>query len=189
MLILVRHGRTVVNAARCLQGRSDNPLDELGLAQARFVAASIGPVDRVISSPLRRAQQTAAAFGQPVDTDERWIEYDYGSLDGTPLAEVSPETWQRWGTDSSWAPPGGESHDALNARVTEACEELLAETPAQTVVVVTHVSPIKAAIGWVLGLSPTAHQRTFLDVASVTRIDLSGRSPVLRSFNETHHLL
>ena len=61
MLILVRHGRTALNASGCLQGRIDEPLDDVGLAQAKAVASHVGPVDELISSPLVRARQTALA--------------------------------------------------------------------------------------------------------------------------------
>jgi broad specificity phosphatase PhoE len=66
MLILLRHGRTKANAGGLLQGRIDLELDDLGQQQAQAAAAAIGKADRVIASPLVRAQQTAAAFGQPV---------------------------------------------------------------------------------------------------------------------------
>ncbi len=188
MLILVRHGRTVLNAHGLLQGRSDNPLDELGQRQAKETAAAIGPIDRVIASPLRRAQETAAQFGMPVETDPRWVEYDYGSLEGTPVAEVPPEIWELWKTDGSYAPPGGESYDALHERVLAACDDLVEEIRTKRVVVVSHVSPIKAAIGWVLGLPPTAGRRYHLDVASISRISCGTHGPVLRSYNETWHL-
>jgi bisphosphoglycerate-dependent phosphoglycerate mutase len=89
MLILLRHGQTEVNAGGRLQGRIDAPLTALGREQAVAAAAGlgrIGPPTRVVSSPLRRARETAEAFGLPVEVDERWIELDYGDLDGVPAA-------------------------------------------------------------------------------------------------------
>ena len=88
MLILVRHGRTAANAAGQLQGRLDQPLDDLGERQALAVAAHVGAVDEVISSPLLRARQTAEAFGRPVNVDERWIEIAYGKYEGMPHGDV-----------------------------------------------------------------------------------------------------
>ena len=73
MLYLVRHGRTDANAHGLLQGRLDPPLDELGHRQAAAVAERIGPVDEVIASSLRRAQDTAGYFGDDVVIDDRWI--------------------------------------------------------------------------------------------------------------------
>lgn len=188
MLILVRHGRTTANSRGELQGRADNELDEFGRTQAARLAAAVGPVDHVISSPLARARQTADAFGVGYEIDERWIEYDYGALEGTPLSQVPREIWSRWQTDSTWEPPGGESYDALFARVIEACDELAARAATEQIVVVSHVSPIKAAIGWVLGLPATAGTRYHLDVASISRISVGQFGPVLRSYNETWHL-
>ena len=89
MIILVRHGRTELNRSRCLQGRVDATLDEVGEQQADTVGtylASELQVSRIISSPLQRAQQTASRIAQQfeigsVDIDERWIEIDYGIYD------------------------------------------------------------------------------------------------------------
>ncbi|MDP9465237.1 MAG: histidine phosphatase family protein, partial [Actinomycetota bacterium] len=74
MLILVRHGRTEANAARKLQGRLDLPLDEVGIAQVAGLTEWLGRPDRLISSPLLRARQTAEAFAVPYEVDERWTE-------------------------------------------------------------------------------------------------------------------
>ena len=93
-MIVVRHGRTVANAAGLLQGRIDHPLDDVGRSQARMIADALGSVDRVIASPLLRAQETAAALGVPVEIDDRWLELDYGELDGKAVHEVPDETWR-----------------------------------------------------------------------------------------------
>jgi broad specificity phosphatase PhoE len=188
VLVLVRHGRTDVNARGLLQGRMDPPLDELGMVQAAEVAKAIERPDRVISSPLLRARQTAEAFGCPVEVDERWIELDYGELDGLPVASVGIDVWKQWRSDLRFAPPGGESIDAMTTRVVAACDELVDEATARDVVVVSHVSPIKAAVTWALGVGPEAGWRTHLDAASITRIVIGPHSPLLRTFNETAHL-
>ena len=189
MLIVVRHGQTQHNADGLLLGRLDPPLTELGRAQASALAAAVGPVDRVVSSPLLRARSTAEAFGLPVEVDERWIEIDYGVHDGKPLAEIPTALWSRWRSDPGFTPEGGESLTAVGARVASACESLAAAAVSSDVVVVTHVSPLKGAIAWALGLEDQAVAwRMFVEVASVSRIAVSERGPVLRSFNETHHL-
>ena len=121
MLYLVRHGRTEANASGLLLGRSDPALDVLGERQASAVASAVGSVDRVVSSPLRRAVQTAEAFGGPVVIDDRWIELDFGGLDGTPVSAVSLATWEAWRNDLDWTPSGGESHRQLGERVHPAC--------------------------------------------------------------------
>lgn len=185
VLILVRHGRTAGNASGLLQGRLDLPLDDIGDAQAAAVAAAIGPVDHVIASPLVRATQTAAAFGATVSTDDRWLELDYGEFDGKSLRDVPPDVWARWRTDPTFATPGGESMASLDARVRAACEDALALARDRDVVVVSHVSPIKAAVAWALGGDIAMSFRCHLDQAAVCRVVVGANgAPVLRSFNE-----
>lgn len=154
-----------------------------------MIADALGSVDRVIASPLLRAQETAAALGVPVEIDDRWLELDYGELDGKAVHEVPDETWRSWRTDPDFAPVGGESYRQLHARVVPACEELLEDARQRTVVVVSHVSPIKAAVAWALGAPESTAFRCFLDQASITRIDVGRLGPVLRSYNETWHIV
>lgn len=183
-LTFVRHGQTQTNADGRLLGRADPPLTDEGRRQAAAVAAVVGRPDRVVSSPLLRARETAEGFGAPVIVDERWIEVDYGDLEGRPLADVPPEVWTTWRSDLGFVPAGGESLAAVAARVREACEELVEEATTSNVVVVSHVSPIKAAVGWALGVGDEVIWRLFLDVASICRVGVLPRGPVLRSFNE-----
>jgi broad specificity phosphatase PhoE len=188
MLIVVRHGQTAANAAGRLLGRADPPLTDTGHQQAVALAAVLGPVDLVVSSPLQRARQTAAALGGPVQVDERWTELDYGEYDDLAPDELPAGTWEHWRTDPGYAPPGGESLAALGRRVYAACEDLAAAAAGGDVVVVTHVSPIKAAVAWALGTGEEVAWRMFVSVASITRIGVSSRGPLLRSFNEVAHL-
>lgn len=190
MLVLVRHGRTKANAAGLLQGRVDHPLDEVGERQAVEVTAYVrsildGRIDRVVSSPLRRAQQTAAEFGTEVTIDERWIELAYGEYEGVPHADVPSEVWNLWRSNPDFVPPGGEALSALDARVRSACEELVDEAAERNVVVVSHVSPMKSAVAWSLGADLSLSWRTHLSTASVCRIEMRRHGPVLVSFNET----
>lgn len=188
MLILARHGRTAANAGALLVGRADPPLDELGKRQAAALAPVLGGAARVVSSPLQRARATAAAVGPVVVVDGRWIEVDYGELDLTPVADVPEAAWERWRSDPGFAPPGGEPMGGVLERVGEACHELAAEAADVDVVVVSHVSPIKAAVVWALGVAPEAAWRMRLDLASVTRLGVGPRGWSLQSFNETAHL-
>ena len=184
MLILVRHGRTAANAAGQLQGRLDQPLDDLGVRQALAVAAYVGPVDEVISSPLLRARQTAEAFGLPVHLDERWIEIAYGKYEGMPHGDVPSEVWNFWRTDANFVPEGGESAAAVDVRVRDACDELVERIGDRDIVVVSHVSPMKAAVAWALGVDFAIAWRTHLSHAAVCRIEIRPQGPVLFSFNE-----
>jgi broad specificity phosphatase PhoE len=185
MLVLVRHGQTEANAQGLLLGRADPPLSDLGRRQARALAAMVPPDARVVASPLARTVETASAFGRAVEVDERWIELDYGTLDGRSLADVPAELWQQWRQDVHFVPGGGESLAALGLRVRAACEELLEEARAHDVIVVTHVSPIKAALAWTLGAGDEATWRMFVRVASIARVGVGPWGPSLHSFNET----
>lgn len=188
MLIVVRHGRTAANAAGLLQGRVEHDLDEAGRAEAVAIARVLAHVDRVVSSPLLRARGTAAALGRDVTIDDRWIELDYGRWDGRPLADVAAEDWRRWRADPAFVPPGGESLVDLQVRVAAACEALVEECTATDVAVVTHVSPIKAAVAWAMGVGPETSWRMYVGQASISRIRIGPTGPSLVSFNETGHL-
>lgn len=191
-IVLVRHGRTALNAAGRLQGRVDEPLDEVGREQARRLAARLAPMlgdeDLVISSPLVRARDTASTLGREVFVDDQWIEMSYGVFDGVPQGDVSADVWSRWRTDPHFAPDGGESLAAVTERVHRACDDLRERAADRRIVIVSHVSPIKAAIAWALGTDPSTSWRMHLDTAAVTRISVSARGVALVSFNETHHL-
>lgn len=183
VLLLVRHGETEPNTQGLLLGRADPPLTPRGRSQIAALTSSLPRPDRLISSPLQRAISTADAFGHPFEIDERWIELDYGELDGRPASAVAPDLWTRWRTDPAFAPGGGESLAQLGRRVRSACEELTDAAADGVVIVVTHVSPIKAAVAWALDAPDTIAWRTFVEDASVSRIDVEAAAPVLRWFN------
>ena len=95
MIYIIRHGQTELNRRQVLQGRSDAPLNETGIAQAQQMAEALASVVfcRVFSSPLRRAVQTARIVAPNVEPemDERLIEMDYGPYEGTNLTALPPE--------------------------------------------------------------------------------------------------
>ncbi len=189
MLIVVRHGRTEANASGLLLGRRLDPgLDELGRRQAVALAAALPTAARVVCSPLLRTRETAAAFDTAIDVDERWIELDYGALDGTPLRSVPSEVWTAWRADPDLAPGGGESLRALGERVRAACADLATEAAERDVIVVTHVSPVKAALAWALGVGDEVAWRAHVAPASITRIASGGTAPSLQTFNGCAHL-
>ena len=188
-LILVRHGQTAVNAEGRLQGRIDAPLTEVGRRQAAACATVLERRGRVVTSPLLRARQTAEAIAPGrCEVDERWVELDYGEWDGAVLRTMDQEAWDRWRADPGFAPPGGESLMTLAARVHEACDALADEARESDVIVVSHVSPIKAAVAWALGVGPETSWRMFLGVAAICRIAIGPKGPSLVSYNEVNHL-
>ena len=192
MIVLVRHGRTDVNARGLLLGRLDPPLDSTGEVQATAAATLLGSGERrparLISSPLGRTRLSAAAIGEvlgrAVETDDRWLELDYGELDGVPLADVPAETWATWRTDPEFCPEGGECLSALGRRVRAACDDLAPEAADADVVVVSHVSPIKAAVAWALDSGDLVAWRLYVAPGSISRIDLGPNGPALALFNQ-----
>jgi broad specificity phosphatase PhoE len=186
MLILVRHGQTAPNAEGRLLGRGDPPLTPQGLEQAAALAKLpfVAGAARVVSSPLTRCRETAAAFGLPVDLDDRWAEIEYGEWEGRRFGELPASDWERWRLDPSWSPPGGESLTAVGHRVRAAIDDLAAEIEGRDVVVVSHVSPIKAALAWALGAGDELAWRIHLAVGSVCRVAVRPFGPVVLSINE-----
>ncbi|MEM9615332.1 MAG: histidine phosphatase family protein [Actinomycetota bacterium] len=196
-LYVVRHGRTEANAGGLLLGRADPDLDDVGRDQVVRIADAVGPVDRVVSSPLARCRQTAEAIaggggvrgdGVEVEVDERLIELDYGEFDLRPLSEIPAEVWAAWRADVDFRPPGGETLVELGARVFAVLDEVSGSATEGDVAVVTHVSPIKASLAWALGVGMEISWRSFVAQASITRIGVTERGPSLRVFNDESHL-
>jgi broad specificity phosphatase PhoE len=198
VISFVRHGQTAHNREGRLQGRADLELSPRGLQQVtrlatRFASAEI---ERVYSSPLQRAQQTAQAIaavaGCDVEIDERLIELDYGEWDGRPLGDISREDWAAWRADPGFTPPGGESLAAVTARVDAFCRERLAgagNEPGPLTIAVSHVSPIKAAVCWALGIDERATWQMQLGLASITSVGARPNGAgYLASFNDAAHL-
>ena len=188
MIAFVRHAQTELNREGRLQGRLDTPLSELGRVQAAALAETFAaePVKRIVTSPLRRALETAVAIaephGLPVETDERLVELDYGDWDGAAMSDVTPAQWSAWRTDPAFAPPGGEALLDVTARVASFMADRA--TP-DLVVAVSHVSPIKAAVCCALGVDESVTWRMHLGVAAVSRVGFrDSGAPYLVSFNE-----
>ena len=155
-LLLVRHGESEGNVEGLIQGQLDKPLTDLGHVQANALAERLkadGGADRLVSSPLARALQTAEAIGSalglPVATDDRLMEYHFGELSGLTFSEVVERypNWS-WLIDREDTPseslPGEEGWASFDARIAEALAELMA-LEGQTIVV-THGGVIMAAI-------------------------------------------
>jgi ribonuclease H / adenosylcobalamin/alpha-ribazole phosphatase len=197
--LLLRHGQTALSVERRFAGRGDIPLTDVGLEQAAAAAARLarrGNIDLVLTSPLLRARQTASAVadaaGVPLAEDDDLAETDFGSWEGLSFAEVMarwPDEMAAWMADADAAPPGGESFAAVGARVDAALDRLLAAHQSQTVVVVSHVTPIKTLVCRAL-LAPTAALfRMHLDVAALCEAAWFADGPaLLRSLNDTAHL-
>lgn len=199
MIVFARHGQTAPNRDGLVLGRADPELTEEGHRQAELLAGALRgePVAAILSSPLLRARQTAEPIGEacgvPVEVDDRLIEIDWGAWEGRATGSLAKSDVDRWKAEDSPerrnaepVAPEGESLDSLSRRVESFCREQLDHDGL--VVAVSHVSPIKAAAAWAMGVDGTVAWRMFLGLASITRVGQGKASPVLLSFNETGHL-
>ncbi|RGC67853.1 Phosphoserine phosphatase 1 [Micromonospora sp. MW-13] len=200
-LILVRHGETEFTEQRRYSGRGDVPLSARGRAQVRATAARVAAlapsVAAVVSSPLSRCTATAEAIAGalgdvPVRTVGDLIECDFGAWEGRTFAEVRsgwPGELDAWLASTRVAPPDGESFTEVAARAARATDALLAAYPGETVVVVSHVSPIKLVLRDALAADDTFLHRLYLDAAGISVLDRWPDGGIaVRSINDTAHL-
>ncbi|WP_026426180.1 bifunctional RNase H/acid phosphatase [Actinokineospora inagensis] len=201
-ILLLRHGQTELSVDRRYSGRGDVPLTDLGVAQAEAAArrvAKLAGVDAdtpIVASPLRRASRTAAAVatatGGRVSTHDGLLETDFGRWEGLTFTEAAtrdPDLHRRWLSDTSVAAPGGESFDAVHRRVTGARDDLLDRYAGRTVLVVSHVTPIKSLLRLGLAVGPSLLFRLHLDLASLSIVEFypDGNASV-RLVNDVSHL-
>ncbi|MHA6627529.1 histidine phosphatase family protein [Pseudonocardia sichuanensis] len=184
-LLLVRHGETVWNAERRLQGDRDIPLSATGRAQASALApvvAAHAPAC-VVTSPLARTRETAELLGFPGERhDARWQEADLGDWTGLRTAVLR----ERGGAYAAWragrfTPPGGEPFAALTERVAAGVADLRADPGGGVVLVVTHGGPIRAVLRHLLGLEPA--RIVPVGPASLTVLDLGVDGARLHGYN------
>src|SRR4051794_38365492 len=151
-LVLVRHGQSTYNAQGLLQGQADPPLSELGRREAERLRSALPPFppERVITSDLQRASETAALLGYPgARRDSRWREIDLAEWAGRPVAEFPAEVSWRGGSLSA---PGGETWEDLLMRVGGAVDELVAT--GESWLVICHGGAVRAALTHVTGAAP-----------------------------------
>jgi ribonuclease H / adenosylcobalamin/alpha-ribazole phosphatase len=198
-LLLLRHGQTELSVQRRYSGRGNPELTELGWQQANAAArylAQRGGIAAVVSSPLQRCYDTATtaakALGLDVTVDDDLIETDFGEWEGLTFAQAAehdPELHRRWLRDTSTEPPGGESFDDVNQRVRRARDRIVADYDGATVLVVSHVTPIKMLLREALDAGPGILYRLHLDLASLSIAEFypDGASSV-RLVNQTAYL-
>lgn len=195
-LVLLRHGVTAntVRKLFCGRGGSDPGLVAEGEAQAARAAAWIArhhDVDAIVASPLRRTRETAGFVaretGLSVDVDDGVEEAAFGDWDGHSFAEIMeqwPDELSTWLGSTAVAPPGGESFDEVQERVRAARDRLVERYAGQTVVVVSHVTPIKLMTRLALDGPMSIIHRMELAPASITTIAWwPDGTPSLRGFS------
>lgn len=192
-MALVRHGQTRANIERRWQGQSDWGLDPIGRDQAAALADWYGPPDRVVSSPLGRALETARALAAEPEVIDGLAELGFGEWEGLTLEEVRSHDsalFDRIFVDGQDLPRGvtGESWAQLTLRVREAIESIN-PVPGQLTAVVTHGAAIRsyladlAGVDWsrIAGLETPAN-------SSVSHVVVGGRSPLIVDYSSAAHL-
>jgi ribonuclease H / adenosylcobalamin/alpha-ribazole phosphatase len=197
--LLLRHGQTELSAERRYSGRGNPALTDVGQRQADAAARHLGQrggIAAVITSPLQRAYDTAAkaakVLGLDVTVDDDLIETDFGAWEGLTFSEAAerdPTLHRSWLRDTSIAPPDGESFDSVSERVQRARGRIISEYAGETVLVVSHVTPIKTLLRLALDAGPGILYRLHLDLASLSIAEFypDGASSV-RLVNETSYL-
>ncbi len=197
--VLLRHGDTRLSPEHRFSGLRNLPLSANGTRQAQAAARRIAagaPIDAVVSSPLQRAAATAAIaageLGLTALIDDDLRETDFGDWEGFTLAEIQqrwPGAAAAWRRDPGQAPPGGESFASTAHRVSGACDRLLREHGGQTVLVVTHVTPIKILLCQALGVPLGTLYRLYLGSACINEIRWHDRDfAAVHRVNDTSHL-
>ncbi|MGW2792316.1 bifunctional RNase H/acid phosphatase [Streptomyces sp. NPDC001251] len=200
--VLLRHGETALTPSKRFSGSggSDPELSAVGRGQAERAAAAFaerGTIEAIVSSPLRRCRETAAAvaarLGLDVHIEEGLRETDFGAWEGLTFGEVReryPDDLDAWLGSAKAAPTGGgESFATVARRVAAARDRLIAAYPRRTVLAVTHVTPIKTLVRLALGAPPESLFRMELSAASISAVAYyaDGNASV-RVLNDTGHL-
>jgi len=192
-LVLVRHGVTA-HTGPLLSGRMPGiDLSEKGIAQAEAAADRLAAltITTVYASPIERTTQTAgyiaARLGLEVKPLPGVIEADYGDWTGGKIADLAKtDEWKVVQAAPSRAQfPGGESLRAMQSRMVDALDAVVAAHPHETVVVVSHADPIKSAIAHYTGMHLDLFQRLHVSPASVTVLDFHAYGALLVKCNDT----
>lgn len=200
--VLLRHGETALTPSKRFSGSggTDPELSAVGRGQAERVAAALaehGTVQAIVSSPLRRCRETAAAvaarLGLDVGIEDGLRETDFGAWEGLTFGEVReryPDDLDAWLGSAKAAPTGGgESFATVARRVAAARDRVIAAHPRRTVLVVTHVTPIKTLVRLALGAPPESLFRMELSAASISTVAYYGDGNAsVRGLNDTGHL-
>ncbi|MFJ2233894.1 bifunctional RNase H/acid phosphatase [Streptomyces sp. NPDC087859] len=200
--VLLRHGETPLTPQKRFSGSggTDPSLSDVGREQAERVAAALarrGTVQEILASPLTRTRETAAAvaerLGLDVTVEDGLRETDFGAWEGLTFAEVReryPDDLNTWLSDPDAEPTGGgESFAATATRIAATRDKLVAAYAGRTVLLVTHVTPIKTFVRLALGAPPESLFRMELSAASLSAVAYyaDGNASV-RLFNDTSHL-
>jgi ribonuclease H / adenosylcobalamin/alpha-ribazole phosphatase len=198
--LLLRHGETPLTPEKRFSGSGggDPALSAVGRGQAERATEALADrgIDAVVSSPLRRCRETAGAvalrLGLPVVIDDGLREADFGTFEGLTFAEAQerhPEALRAWLASPEAAPPGGESFAEVGVRVAAARDRLLTAYRGRTVLLVTHVTPVKTFVRQALGAPAESMFRMELSAASLCVIAyFNDGNASVRLLNDTSYL-
>jgi len=198
-LILARHGQTEWNAQRRFQGKSDVPLNEAGVSEAKALAERLKnwPVDVIYSSPLSRSMKTAQIIsevnvnGGNIEVRKELEEMGFGIWEKLSIHDVTknfPGQYEAWKDDpSKMVPPGGESFEGIIERVKTVLEEILS-SHRREVLVVAHGGVIRAIVAFLLGLSPSGIWHMRLDNCGLVGLVCKDEQTSLLFWNDNLHL-
>jgi probable phosphoglycerate mutase len=198
-IYLIRHGETDWNRNRRIQGWADIPLNARGQGQAQAVARRLAalPLDRIFTSDLARASETAERIAGrqarevPIVRTPALRESDYGLWEGMIQEEVPgrfPEAWKEWVQGGGLGPvPGGEDFIAVTRRVTAVYDAAIRE--AGTVAICSHHSPIQAILCHALGIGAAFRSRFLILNCSLNALEIPQEGPTrLILLNGASHL-
>lgn len=191
-VLLIRHGRSHANAQGVLAGRTDTELDDTGRQQAEDLGARLAdvPIDVLVSSPQRRARQTAelvVAGRAQAQIDDSFAECDYGDWSGCALSELATEpTWEivQW-LPSAAQFPAGETMAQMAHRAAHGVQRLVKQHPDGIIWIVSHGDVIKAILADALGVHLDHFQRIVVDTASVSIVHYTPKRPFVERINDT----
>lgn len=201
-LVLLRHGETLLTPQRRISGSggSDPGLSPAGRRQARATADALarrGGIEAVVTSPMRRCQETArsaaARLGLSVQVDRDLREADFGAWEGLTFAEVReryPDDLSAWFASPESPPSGaGETVQQVTRRVAAVRDGLRARYAGATVLVVSHVVPVRTLLRLALQAPPHSLFRMEVAAASLSTVTYEeDGTATVRALNDTHHL-
>jgi probable phosphoglycerate mutase len=207
---LVRHGRTILTETHRISGRGgeDPQLSEAGIQDAQAVAEELTKVSHsgayskvlkptvVVCSPIARTRETAAIIaaklGIKVEINDDIAEIAFGDWDGHTNQEVAdnwPDQYEQWRGDVKISPPGGESLEEFDVRVQNGLADILEKYEGKTVIVVSHVMPIRGFLKSALQAGWPAYWRTSVAPCSMSIIRFWGNEAAeITVVNQTNHL-
>ena len=201
-LLLIRHGTTDANQESLFLGQSDVPLNATGRREADAVGRRLAtpPLDRVVTSDLSRARETADAIVRhhatpvPLSLDPRLREMHLGDFEMVPARTVHAghaalvSRWRNTPATVRMPGPDAETLAEVQARVWEAVEAISGEPGAQRIAVVSHTFALLALLCHVLAMPLDRFRQLHLDRASITELRFRRHGPTLIHFNDTSHL-